>query len=349
MNLKRLLCWIGICIVSLTWGVGCTQSQFSIYQTSQIPFINATPFRLGFSNWSAFMVWTVTEEHEIFEKNKLDVNLKFHDYLTSVKLMSEGKLDGNNETLNDTLVSLEGQKIPQKVVVFFSDISLGGDQVIARPGINKISDLKGKKIATELGSVDHYLLLLGLKKAGINPQDIQLINLDMRLAVATFLEGKLDAIAAFMPLSKDALTLPGSQVLFTSKDFPGAIVDLVVVSRKKVKEHPEEVQALVNSWFDTLDLIKKNPDKTYQEMAEQSGLTINQLKNDLNQLKLFNLAENLEIFSSGINSKSLEKIAAEMNQFLLENKIINTPTNLDLLFEDRFVKKYAELTREKLS
>jgi NitT/TauT family transport system substrate-binding protein len=50
--------------------------------------------------------------------------------------------------------------------VLVNDNSTGNDQIIARPGINSIADLKGKKVAAEQGTVDHYLLLLALRRPG---------------------------------------------------------------------------------------------------------------------------------------------------------------------------------------
>jgi NitT/TauT family transport system substrate-binding protein len=63
-------------------------------------------------------------------------------------------------------------------VVLTNDISSGNDQIIAGPGIRTVADLKGKKVAAEQGTVDHYLLLLGLKKARISEKDITFVPLE---------------------------------------------------------------------------------------------------------------------------------------------------------------------------
>ena len=54
---------------------------------------------------------------------------------------------------------------------------------IAR-GIRSVADLKGKKVAAEQGTVDHYLLLLGLKKARISEKDITFVPLETGAAAA---------------------------------------------------------------------------------------------------------------------------------------------------------------------
>lgn len=63
-------------------------------------------------------------------------------------------------------------------MVLVNDNSTGNDEVIVHEGINTIADLKGKKVAVEEGAVDHFLLLLGMEKAGLKPEDIQFVPLE---------------------------------------------------------------------------------------------------------------------------------------------------------------------------
>ncbi len=110
-----------------------------------------------------------------------------------------------------------------------NDNSTGNDQIIAGEGINSVADLKGKKVAVEQGTVDHYLLLLALQKAGLTEKDIELIPLLTDAAAAAFVAGQVDAVGVFAPFTTTALERPGSKAIATSADFPGAIPDHLVV------------------------------------------------------------------------------------------------------------------------
>ncbi|MBA4444957.1 ABC transporter substrate-binding protein, partial [Cylindrospermopsis raciborskii CS-506_C] len=148
--------------------------------------------------------------------------------------------------------------------------------IIVREGINTIADLKGKKVAVEEGTVDHFLLLLGMKKAGLTSNDIILQPLETGAASAAFVAGQVDAVGVFAPFTTKALERPGSKELFSSRDFPGAIPDHLVVTRQLIKERPQDVQALVNTWFETLDYIKANPEKSNEIMAKRAGVTVDE-------------------------------------------------------------------------
>jgi NitT/TauT family transport system substrate-binding protein len=126
--------------------------------------------RLGFSAWPGWFPWQVAQEQGLFAKNGVTVDLKyFESYTDSLTALSTRNLDANSQTLNDTLSSVSGGA--EQTVVLTNDNSTGNDQIIARPGITSVADLKGKKVAAEQGTVDHYLLLLALQKAGLTEKD----------------------------------------------------------------------------------------------------------------------------------------------------------------------------------
>jgi ABC-type nitrate/sulfonate/bicarbonate transport system substrate-binding protein len=52
------------------------------------------------------------------------------------------------------------------------DRSNGNDMIIAKPGINSMKGLKGKKIGLEIGLVDHLLLQKGLEKFSMKESDV---------------------------------------------------------------------------------------------------------------------------------------------------------------------------------
>ncbi|HEU5108240.1 MAG TPA: ABC transporter substrate-binding protein, partial [Micromonosporaceae bacterium] len=227
---------------------------------------------IGFSAWPGWFPWQVAAEQGLFTKHGLDVELKYFDsYTDSLTALSTGNLTANSQTLNDTLSSVSGGA--QQTIVLVNDNSTGNDQIIAAPGINDVAGLKGKRVAVEQGTVDHYLLLLALEKAGLTQSDIELKPLLTDAAAAAFVAGQVDAVGVFAPFTSTALQLPGSKAIATSADFPGAIPDHLVFDAGFVRDHGDTVQAVVQTWFDTLAWIEANPDKATDIMAKRAGVS----------------------------------------------------------------------------
>jgi len=337
MKLCKLLSLFTVFFVSLLVTVSCTPSP----QTStSLTSLTTTPIRIGFNNWPCCIPLQVAQVEKLFNDNRINVDLRwFESYSDSIKALASGSLDGGEQTLNDTISAVANGS--DKVTVLVIDNSTGSDAVIVRKGINSIADLKGKKVATEEGAVDHFLLIEGLKKAGMTQADIQLTPLNIEEATKAYLAGNVDAVSLYDPFTTKVLLRPGSKVLFSSKDFPGTISDHLAVNRKLVNEKPQEVQALVNSWFDTLNFIRKHPEKSYEIMAARAGVSVEEYKSYDTGLKIFNVEDNLKAFSSGNDMTSLAYAAKEINKFLFENKLIKKEPDLSKIFDDRFVKAYA--------
>jgi NitT/TauT family transport system substrate-binding protein len=323
--------------LSLSVTVGCSNPGSEIKSLSQP---NAGTVKLGYSAWMGWLPWQVTQTKEIFKDNNIDVDLQwFDDYPKSIELLNTGKLDGNSQTLAETITSVANGT--DLVVVLTNDNSNGADKIIVSDKIKSIRDLKGKKVATEAGSVGHFLLAQALKKAGMTFKDIKLVKLETSKAAVAFAAGEVDAASIFAPFNDIALKRPGSKELFSSSNFRGSISDHLVFTRKFVTEHPEKVQAVVNSWFATLKYNTKNKDETNEIMAKRVGISSAEYKDNIEGAKIFSVDDNIQSFGSGNDNTYVFNTAIDISNFLLENGIIKTKIDTRKLFDDRFVKAAA--------
>lgn len=292
---------------------------------------------LGFSAWPGWFPWQVAHEQDLFRRNGVDVELKYFDsYTDSLNALSSGVIDANSQTLNDTLASVSGGA--QQTIILVNDNSTGNDQVIAREGISGVADLKGKKVAVEQGTVDHYLLLLALTEAGLSQKDIELVPLATDAAAAAFVAGKVDAVGAFAPFTTTALQRAGSRAIATSAEFPGAIPDHLVVSAEFAKNRPEAAQALVNTWFETLDWIRENNDRAIEIMAKRGGVSTDDYRSYDAGTTIFTLRQNIDAFTPGVTPAHLNHQAGQIVDFMMSTGLTQNRPSLDGLFDDRFVK-----------
>jgi NitT/TauT family transport system substrate-binding protein len=293
--------------------------------------------RLGFSAWPGWFPWQVAQKQGLFAKNGVTVDLKyFESYTDSLTALSTGNLDANSQTLNDTLSSVSGGA--KQTVVLVNDNSTGNDQIIARAGITSVADLKGKKVAAEQGTVDHYLLLLALKKAGLTESDVQFTPLLTDAAAAAFVAGKVDAVGVFAPFTTTALGLKGSTAIATSKDFPGAIPDHLVVTADFVKANKAAVQGLVQTWFDTVAWIRANPGPAVDIMAERGGVSAADYRSYDAGTSIFSRQQNLDAFQSGSTPAHLDYQAQQIGEFLVATGLAEEKPSLEGLFDPSFVE-----------
>jgi NitT/TauT family transport system substrate-binding protein len=343
MKIRKLLTWGVVFLVGLLVAISCTPSANQSADSAS-PEASTAPagetVTLGFSAWPGWFPWQVTQEQGLFEANNVKVDLKWFDgYLDSINALAAAQLDGNSQTLNDTLSSVSGGA--DLVIVLTNDNSTGNDQIIAAEGINSIEDLRGKKVAAEEGTVDHFLLLLGLQTVGMTQADIDFQPLETGAAAAAFASGQLDAVGVFAPFTTTALERPGSKTLFSSKDFPGAVSDHLVVTRKMVDERPDAVQGLVNSWFATLDYIDQNKDAALEILAKRAAVSVDEYKEYDAGTTIFSIEDNLKAMEPGSDMTSLPYAAEEISQFLVESGLAAQAPDLSKLFDDRFIKAYA--------
>ena len=293
--------------------------------------------RLGYSAWPGWFPWKVAEEQGFFEDNGVDVELTYFDsYTDSINALNTGNLDANSQTLNDTLASVSGGA--EQRVVLTNDNSTGNDAIIAAPGITSVAQLKGRRVAAEQGTVDHFLLLLALEEAGLTEEDVEFTPLLTDAAAAAFVSGRVDAVGVFAPFTTTALSRQGSTVLASSKDFPGAISDHLVFSTEFVEANGESVQGVVDAWFEAQAWIADNRDAAVKTMAEQGGVTPAEYAEYDAGTTILTREQNLAAFEPGDTAANLDHQARVLSEFLTSTGLAEQAPELDGLFDQTFVE-----------
>lgn len=299
------------------------------------------PISIGYSAWPGWFPWAIAEEKGYFEEEGLDVELEyFADYTASLDALAAGKLDGNSQTLNDTMASVAAGS--DQVIVVVNDNSAGNDAIIVDEGIDSIQDLKGKTVAAEAGVVDHFLLLQGLASEGLTEDDIDFRGVPTDAAAASFAGGEFDAVGVFAPFTVEALKRPGSKVLFDSADFPGTIPDHLVVSREMVESRPGDVQGLVNAWYKAYDFIQSDQDAAYAIMAAKAEVSVDEYAEFAGGTRLFSAEEAMEAFGDRDDATSLQYVADQINPFLVESGLAKEEADTSGLFDPSFTQAYLD-------
>ncbi len=297
--------------------------------------------KVGYSDWPGWVAWAIAEQQGYFKKYGADVKLVwFPNYTDSIAALSAGQLDANCQTWSDSMAPL-AKGIPLKVVLV-NDNSAGNDAVMAGPKLKSIKALKGKTIALEEFSVSHFLLVTALTKSAMTPADVKIVNLSAGDAAAAFIAGRVDAATVWNPwISQIELSGKG-QALFTSKDIPGLIPDLLVAQEKSLAANRKDYLGMVKAWFDVVRFLKEKPEEAAQIMAKVVGLAPAEYKVFLPGTRFFGERENLEAFGTAADSKSLLGSAPVILKFLDDNKLIDGKPDYAKALDASLVKEATQ-------
>ena len=298
--------------------------------------------KVGYSAWPGWFPLAVAEEQGIFEQAGVDVELTFFaDYIASLDALVAGSIDVNTQTLNDTIFGVAAGS--EQRIFLTNDNSTGNDAIICDASVTSVDDLAGRSIAAEPGVVDHFLLLQGLADAGMTQDDIEFTGLPTDAAAAAFAGGEFDCVGVFAPFTTQALEREGSQVLFSSKEFPGAISDHFVATAAAAEDNPDELQRLVDAWYMTLDWIAANPEEATAIMAEKAAVSPEEYADYAEGTTIFDAPTALDSFADRAGDPtSLPEMARRINPFLVEAGLTEEEADLTDLFLPDFTAAYAE-------
>lgn len=301
-----------------------------LFLCTQAMPVSAEPLKIGYSDWPGWVAWEIANEKKWFAEEGVDVKLEWFDYVASMEAFAAGKIDAVSMTNGDALVT--GSSGAQSVMIIMNDYSNGNDMVIGGPSIKSVKDLKGKKVGVEIGFVGHLLLLNALEKNGLSESDVELVNVPTNETPQVLASGQVDAIVAWQPNSGSALDLvPGSKAIYSSKDEPGLIFDMLAVSPNSYAAKRLEWEKVAKVWYKTVDYI--NDPKTFDDavaiMASRVGLAPDVYKNFINGTKFVTLKEAKEFYKKGDGFSSIYGSTKLSDNFNVTNKVYKSPQDID--------------------
>lgn len=300
--------------------------------------------RIAYSDWPGWVAWEIGIQKKWFDEAGVAVEFSWFEYVPSMEAFSAGKVDAVCMTNGDQLVT--GSSGAPSVAIVINDYSNGNDMVVAKPGIEKMQDLKGKKVGVELGLVSHLLLLKALESAGLSEKDVQLVNVPTDQTPQALKSGSVDAIVAWQPNSGQALKeLAGSKPIFTSKDVPGLIYDVLAVNPTSLSERKADWLKVVQVWKRIADFIKdeKNADEAAKILSARVGLTAAEYKPLLGGTFLMNLDEATKAYEKGDTLMSIYHSSKVVNDFQVAKEVYKQSQAYETYLDPSLTKAALEV------
>ena len=295
----------------------------------------ADPIRIAISAWAGVEPLELAKELGYFEKQGVDVEItRFSAYSDSLAALRDGNVDAGMHTLDDSLRTMSSGKDVR--VVLLTDYSFGGDGLVARDGIETLSDLRGARIGVELGTVGHLSVLKILEKTGIQIDEVTLVSIPAWEIQQAMLDGKIDAGVTWEPYLTSTAELINGHVLITSRDYPETIITTMTFDASVVTSRPKDVQKIVAAYFEAVEYIKQNPQDAYTIMGNAEEVSAEEFASHVEGIKYLDLNNNAELFGTDSNGR-IYSITQEISQFLAENNVIKTLPDVQQMLEPQFL------------
>ncbi len=291
-----------------------------------------TKVAIGISGWTGFAPLTLAKEAGLFKKNGVDVTIRKIPQKDRHLAIASGDIQCAATTV-ETYVAWNANGVPITQVVQL-DKSYGADGLAVRHNIAKIADLKGKTVGVDApGTTSYFGLAWILKKNGLTMKDINIATMSPQAAAQAFVAGQNDAAMTYEPYLSAVRDKPESgRIIATTLDYP-MVMDTMGCTPKFIGENPKAVQALVNSYFEAVEMIRKDPAKSYEIMGADVKQTGEQFGRSAAYLRWQDKAANQKFFAGEIQQFSRE--AADL---LLEVGVIKAKPDVNLIIDTRFIR-----------
>jgi NitT/TauT family transport system substrate-binding protein len=318
-------------------------------------------FKVAWSIYSGWMPWGYASEHGIIDKwaKKYGIKIELvqlNDYIESINQYAAGAFDACGMTNMDALTIPSANGVDTTGLIL-GDYSNGNDAIILKHG-KTFADIKGQQVNLVELSVSDYLMSRALDIHGLSQRDIKIMNTSDADAVASFSTTGVTAAALWNPqLSMVMKQSPTATQVFTSKEIPGEIIDMMAVNTETLAANPELGKALVGAWFETLQLMSGDNEKALAartSMAEHSGTDLKGYEDQLTQTMLFYTpATAFEFANSDAIRQTMDKVrtfsfakgllgqaatsADAVGMQFADGSTLGDTNNIKLRFDTRFV------------
>ena len=293
-----------------------------------------TKVTIAISGWTGFAPLTLATEAGIYKKHGLDVTIKKVPQKDRHLVLASGDAQCAATTV-ETWVGWNAAGVAT-TQIFQLDKSYGADGMVVKPGIVKISDLKGKTVAADApGTSTYFALAWMLKKNGLSIKDVKVVNLSPQAAANAFVAGSsdLDAGMTYEPYLSAVRAKPeAGKIIATTLDYP-MVMDTFGCTPKFLAENPKAAKALADGYFDALDMIKAESKKSNDIMGADVKQSGEDFAKSAGYLRWQDRAANQKFFAG--EHAQFSKEAADL---LLEIGIIKALPDMSKLADTRFLK-----------
>ena len=235
------------------------------------------------------------------------------------------------------------------------DWSRGADAIIASAGIERIEDLRGKKVATPMAA-SLWLLEYSLENSSLTSaekteiRNQRLTTKGSQEARDLFVNGSVDAAVLWEPDVTEAINRrTGANKLIDTSVAANLIADVMVAKEDFIREHPEVIAAFIRGWLlDGATKAISNPMlavKALQEEPDFERLGEETTRGLLGKVVLATLDDNARMFGLSNDDALFRRLFKMASDIWLKHGYITAPVIAEQVQDTRPLQElyHAEL------
>ena len=278
---------------------------------------------VGTNNWPGYAPLYLARALGLYQGKGVDF-VEYPSTSMTLKALRNGAIQAAAVTLDEALQLHELGS--QFKVVLALDYSAGADAILVRPPLGSLADLKHKKIAFENSTEGGYFFARFLEKSRMLPEDFELVPLEVDEHLQAYLQGKVDGVVTMEPY-KTKMIQVGARQVFSSKETPRAVMDLLVVREDWLAGDVRALQSLAEGWFEALRQLQEAPGQMAPLLGEQLDLSPKEALLALEGIQLLDQKANLELFAG--SPSPFDQAADSTNEFLLSHQLLSRKVDLE--------------------
>lgn len=290
------------------------------------------------ADWPLF----VAKEGDVYQKYGYNAKLAFGVHPAGIAMVVSGEAVMTNYSLEQ---AMQAASRDGSLLLVGSPLNRALFALMARKGINKVSELKGKKIGvSQIGDPPYSFAVAMLAKAGISSRDVSWIPLgtDGNGRVAALVGGRIDATMV-PPPAYFKLEPQGYKAIANLADYPDLYAPMVYVFKKSVvAANPKLPEQLIKAHAEAINRLYLDKDlaiRAYMKYDTQTKADVERIYDHDRKANTYEripyvLAAAVQYIAS---HQSDAQVAAQLQSFDFHNVIDNS--YIDRLVKEGFFEK----------
>lgn len=273
----------------------------------------AEPIKIGLQPWLGYGPLWIADKQGFFKEQGVDVELVNFGWDGDIAAaLASGNIDVTSIATNSVILHRNnGLDIKGFMLM---DGSTTADAVLSNKSVNSITELKGKKVAYEVGATSDLLINYALKANGMTLADIEAVPINASDAGLALIAGRVDVAVTYEPYISAALSQgPDFKILFSAGEKPGLISDVLAAPADYVAANTEQLQGVIKAWDQAVTYLRENPAEGGQIIADAVGSPIEEFNTAFAGVQLYNIKENLAEFDGDFQA-TVAEIGALMQE-----------------------------------